>query len=150
MKSYSSATALRADFATHWGSYEAMPGVKEPSIEIRHTTDKVYRDYTGRSGPEYTNTWASYKLDQLPGCCGVVVSNGAFIDKDQRGVGLGTFFHNERIELSKYLGYSCMMATTTNNNLTEQHILKSSGWNNVHSFTNRRTGNRVQIWIKDI
>lgn len=128
------------------------------TLQIRHETKKAYRlryslsDLTRLrySLSELTTHWAGYKLSPFPGCCGIVVSFNAFIDKDYQGYGLGQWFHQQRLTLMKVLGYSCAMCTVTSDNDVEKHILTKNGWKSVHSFKNSRTGNTVEIWVKDL
>jgi len=47
-------------------------------------------------------------------------------------------------------GYSATICTVTSTNTKQINILLKNGWKGVHSFKNRRTGNTVEIWVKDI
>ena len=97
----------------------------------------------------YPLTWVQYALSPLPGCCGVVVSHDSYLHTNYRGVGLGDFFHKERLQLMKDLGYSCSLATVQANNEAEKKILWNNGWKKVHEFTNSRTSNLIEIWVRD-
>jgi len=144
MKVYRSPEEFKIQY--NWARTDTgvLYGVKEPSVRVARQVPVVSNQQLNDM------IWSSYNLDQLPGCCGVVVSNGAYLNHNQRGYGLGEYFHKERIDLATYMGYSCMMATTILNNEAENHILRNNGWKTVHSFVNKRTGNTVLIWIKDI
>lgn len=111
----------------------------------RWTTSQFYN-----SLQTYNWIWTSYTLTTLPGCCGVVVSTNAFVNVNAQGKGLGDYFHKERLELMEELGYSCGLCTVTSENWKEIQILKKNDWKKVHDFLNKRTGNTVEIWVKDI
>lgn len=143
-KIYSSAEAFKEEFKD-WVSEDGdLRSVKEPMVHVQRQTTRIY----GQKMHE--QPWMGYNLTQLPGCCGVVVSNGAWIEGNVRGNGLGDYFHRERISLSEFMGYTVMMCTTVSSNEAENHILEKNDWKKVHTFQNKRTGNTVFIWIKDI
>lgn len=141
---FESADAVQAEFDFAKNGEGRLQFQKEESIRIARKQQRIY------SNQFHDSEWSVYNLTQLPGCCGVVVSHGSWLDPNKRGIGLGEYFHKERLNLAEYLGYSCMVATTTDQNKAEQHILEKNGWKKVHTFENYRTGNVVQIWIKDI
>lgn len=141
---YDSVEALR----TAQGAYLSA-GVPHRDVYIEHKTDASPYINSGDKTP-YTQTWAQYTLSQMPGCCGLVVSNHAFISSQYRGYGFGEYFHKERLKLMYDLGYSCGMATSTENNAQENRILEKNGWKKVHQFKNRRTNNTVFVWVKDL
>jgi hypothetical protein len=108
-------------------------------------------DVLGSYPPELKEViWSSYCVSPLPGCCGVIVSHNASVHRDMTGKGLGKYFHAERLEFMRDLGYSCGLATTVSYNETEIRILEANGWQAVHKFTNRRTRRQVTIWVKDL
>ncbi len=99
---------------------------------------------------DYDSIWAQYSLAGFPGCCGILVSTGAYVIHELQGLGLGNYFHKERLKLAKDMGYSCIMCTTIFQNKAEIAILEKNNWKKVHEFENSRTKNIVQIWVKDI
>src|SRR4051812_16307854 len=80
----------------------------------------------------YLKVWSQYFLSPFPGCCGLVVSHGSWLMTDKRGLGLGQYFHQERLSLMKVLGYSCGIATVVKGNTAETAILNKNGWTPVH------------------
>lgn len=120
----------------------------EETINIEH---KVAKE-VGYKGKQYemTFSWASYSLSPFPGNCGIVVSHNAWIDTDQRGYGLGQYFHEERLKFIKDLGYSCGICTVISTNTAEKNLLLKNNWKRVYSFLNKRTSNTCEIWVKDI
>lgn len=120
----------------------------EYPIHINHET-KIVKEYLNLL-EEQTVSWASYKLEKMPGCCGLVVSYNSFIRNEFQNYKLGDFFHKERITICKDAGYSCMIATSVENNTIQSNLFEKNDWIKVHSFTNKRTKNVVDIWIKDL
>jgi hypothetical protein len=115
------------------------------TIQISRRTERTQEKWTDSSYP-----WVHYCLSPLPGCCGVVVSHNAYLASDYRGYGLGDYFHKERLSLMKDLGYSCGLCTVTSDNEVQKNLLLKNGWKLIHVFKNKRTGNLVEIWSKDI
>ena len=115
-------------------------------------TIKIWREIerVTESGMKWTCSWVRYALSPFPDCCGLVISHDAWLDKDNRGLGLGTYFHKERLKLMKDLGYSCGICTVLKDNIIERHVLGQNGWKKIHEFKNKRTGNDLEIWVKDI
>ena len=52
--------------------------------------------------------------------------------------------------IARRLGYSLLQATVVSTNEAEIHILEKFGWKRGASFTNRRTGNDVIVYFKDL
>lgn len=143
MKVYPSVEGYRSDIdkALKFGFHQP--------IMIQHHIDYQKETYD-KSLKEYGMVWAQYKLQQMPGCCGLAVSFNAEINEYVRQYGLGEYFHEERLNLCKDSGYSCMIATTTDKNVIQQNLFQKKGWIMVHSFINKRTKNTVEIWVKDL
>lgn len=146
---YSSSDAYRQSKTIAGGTYQRVTGGFSQPIVIQHTSQfkNVKDDGTVE---DLLRTWASYKLTQLPGYCGIAVSYNSFVTKEVREYGLGEHFHKERIQLCKDSGYSCMIATSIDDNIIQANLFEKNKWEKVHSFTNKRTKNIVSIWIKDI
>lgn len=110
--------------------------VKDESIEGTHLT--------------MSNIIASFTLVQLNGCCGICVSTGALVDTNFQGKGLGTLLNNFRQEIAKCQGYTVLLCTDQDKNERQRAILKKNGWKDVYKFTNKRTGNLLNITIKEL
>lgn len=87
---------------------------------------------------------AQCKLNQLPGCCGVLVSNGAHVNT-LRGRGIGTAMARLRLDIAKMFGYTTLLCTDVTDNLPQRRILERLGYSNLFEFKNRRTNNHVAI-----
>jgi hypothetical protein len=98
--------------------------------------------YTVFDNDEFIGT---FSLQQLPGCCGVCVSFWARTADGQKRKGYGTALNEYRKELAKSMGYTVLMCTDVAHNVPQRKILEKNGWKTLQSFTNKRTGNTVNI-----
>jgi hypothetical protein len=98
--------------------------------------------YTVFDNDEFIGT---FNLQQLPGCCGVCVSFWARTADGQKRKGYGTALNAYRKELAKKMGYTVLMCTDVDRNVPQRKILEKNGWKTLQSFTNKRTGNKVNI-----
>jgi hypothetical protein len=88
---------------------------------------------------------AHFKLVEMPGCCGVVISTGAFTSESFRQRGIGTALNKFRMAIAKAIGYSTMMCTAVDDGITEK-ILNKNGWTKIGGFVNRRTDNSISMY----
>lgn len=72
----------------------------------------------------YTSQHGYYEFNQFPGCAQLIVSNHAFITKDQRGKGYGKHQQRVKLDLAAELGYNCIICTVKSTNLREKHIMR--------------------------
>ncbi len=93
---------------------------------------------------------AGFKLVCMPGCCGIVVSTGAYVAAHQQGKGLGTLLNQMRVQIAWQLGYTVMICTDVEGNEPQRVILRTNGWDNIWYFTNRRTQNVVNVDMIDL
>lgn len=95
---------------------------------------------------------ASFKLNQLHGQCGVVVSNATVVTDNHRRKGVGTILQTIKELVAKHCDYSQMLATTNLHNEYQERILRKYGWYDVPmlAFRNKRSGNNITIWGKRI
>jgi hypothetical protein len=88
---------------------------------------------------------AHFRLIEMPGCCGVVISTGAWTSDEFRKRGIGTALNRFRMAIAKATGYATMMCTAIDDGITEK-ILAKNGWTRVSRFVNRRTNNPISIF----
>jgi len=93
------------------------------------------------------NIIATFTLSRMPGCCGIVVSNGVAISPKYQHKGLGNALHKIRLDMIKHLGYSCVICTDITGNVPQEKLLYANGWTRVNSFVNKRTDNDVSVFI---
>jgi ribosomal protein S18 acetylase RimI-like enzyme len=87
-------------------------------------------------------------LVQLPGCCGICVSTGAFVKEDLRGMGIGTIMATLRLEVAKAYGFTAMLCTDVAKNGPQQGVLNKHGYEKVFEFKNSRTDNDVLVHMR--
>lgn len=87
-----------------------------------------------------------YELNTFPGCNQIVVSNHAFIEKGERGKGLGNEAHFQRLSKMRELGYDYALCTVVKDNEAQIHILEKNGWRKLDEFWNRETEHQVLIY----
>lgn len=97
----------------------------------------------------YYEKWM-FRMEQLPGCCGVAVHFNTWVTYFLRSFGLGQKINRWSIETARKLGYGYIMATVTDDNAVQKHIMQKHGWKAVDSFVNPRTGNTVLIYGRNL
>lgn len=91
-----------------------------------------------------------FYLSPMPGCCGIVVVHGMWLNEKTRGQALSDPIRKLKTDLCKALGYSQMIATTRMDQIPAVGNFFKSKYNIVKTFTNRRTDNLLAIGLKDI
>jgi RimJ/RimL family protein N-acetyltransferase len=91
-----------------------------------------------------------YELNPFPGCNQLVVSNHAWVAPENRGKGLGTVIHGERLAKMRILGYDYAICTVRCTNEPQICILKNAGWKKLDDFLNRETGHCIELWGKKL
>lgn len=95
-------------------------------------------------------TISEFKLLQMPGCCGICISTGTYVNPDFRGKGVNILLNNFRIDIAKHLGYGLLMCTDLKSNTPQMKTLDKNGWKHIHEFKNPRTGNILNVTIKEL
>ena len=93
---------------------------------------------------------SQFKLIQMPGCCGICISTGTYINPEFRGKGVNIILNNFRIDIATYLGYGLLMCTDLKSNIPQMKTLDKNGWKHIHEFKNPRTGNILNVTIKEL
>lgn len=89
---------------------------------------------------------ATFGLDQLPGCCGVVVSHSSMVEAKYREKGVGKELNQLRLDIATTMGYGYMLATTIEGNDAQTKIMLDNGWETLKVFINPKTKNKVFLW----
>jgi hypothetical protein len=92
----------------------------------------------------------SFRIRQLPGCCGVGVSTGVEVREQYRNKGVSTLMNKFRQEYAKLLSYGVLMCTDVETNIAQQKVLEKNKWKKLHSFRNPKTSNQVAIHLIDL
>jgi hypothetical protein len=90
------------------------------------------------------------EIDNLPGCDQVAVFHNVWMPEKERGKGYGNTAHRERMRVAHNLGYDAAVCTVRFDNYAEKTILKKNGWKNVFGFKSSKTGNYVELWVRDV
>ena len=90
------------------------------------------------------------EIENLPGCSQFAVFHSVFVPPEERGKGLGTKAHEERLEEARKLGYQVAVCTALETNSAQIAILQNYGWEKVKRFLSNKTGNHVGLWIKTL
>ena len=93
---------------------------------------------------------SQFKLIQMTGCCGICISTGTYVNPDFRGKGVNIILNNFRIDIAKHLGYGLLMCTDLKSNTPQMKTLDKNGWKHIHEFKNPRTGNILNVTIKEL
>ena len=93
---------------------------------------------------------SQFKLIQMPGCCGICISTGTYVNPEFRGKGVNIILNNFRIDIATYLGYGLLMCTDLKSNMPQMKTLDKNGWKHIHEFKNPRTGNILNVTIKEL
>ena len=91
-----------------------------------------------------------FKLIQMSGCCGICISAGTYVNPEFRGKGVNIILNNFRIDIAKHLGYGLLMCTDLKSNTPQMKTLDKNGWKHIHEFKNPRTGNILNVTIKEL
>lgn len=85
-----------------------------------------------------------FTLQEMPGCCGICINMRSihmvmplFRDKNVSHI-LDFFVRN----IARCMGYTIMLRTTVSDSITNEWF---SEWENIYSFTNKKTNNVVNI-----
>lgn len=93
---------------------------------------------------------ASWSLDQMQGCCGIVTSYHVGVRDEWQKRGIGAILLKIRMEAAKAAGYTVMTATTVSYNEPECKLLTRAGWKVVNEFKSVRTGNVIKVWMMNL
>ncbi len=122
----------------------------EPIVTVNKHEDKGFSYKISTYGAGTYMDIAEFYLQELPGCCGILVFYHASVAKDYRGKGLGKLLLKVREESAVKAGYTVGLCTVLKDNKTENKILSMGGWEVKYDFTNSRTKNKVNTYIKNL
>lgn len=90
---------------------------------------------------------ASMRLVEMPGCCGILISTGAYVYTRFRRMSINTILNKFRVNIARFMGYSVILCTDISTNIAEKKTLNKNEWNDILHFTNKRTKNPVDISV---
>jgi len=88
---------------------------------------------------------AGWYLQEMPGCCGICVSTGAYVMPDFRKKGIGSLLNKLRIAIATELKYGLLLCTDVADNTPQQRILEKNGWDKIDVFSNPKTDNIINV-----
>lgn len=93
---------------------------------------------------------ANFRLKELWGCCGVMVSHNAHVADKLQNKGVGAILLSVRMDAVRRHGYGQMLATVLHDNTAERKILAEAGWRLVGEFRNPRTNRIVCDYLANL
>ena len=134
---------------TAWNGAWTIAGVFDLNKDTIDKRDWMLGEYKIAEAPT-ADALASWKLYQLPHCCGICVSCNAWVHPDWRGRGNGKLLNQLRQQIARSMSYSLLMCTDVETNAAQRGVLRSNGWKDLHTFVNSRTNNTVIISVIDL
>lgn len=116
----------------------------EEHRDLQHQAQWLLGKYRVTYRGEEVSTW---KLYQMPHCCGIMVSCNVNITENFRHKRIGTTLNILRQDIGRLLGYSCILCTDIEQNKYQRRILATNGWKDIHNVVNKRTQNRIYISV---
>ena len=93
---------------------------------------------------------ATFSLQELPGCCGVLVSYWSEVVSQWQKKGVGTSLLTIRMATARAMKYGLLLATVDQSNKVECKLLLDQGWNKLREFRNPRTGNIIEVYSTNL
>jgi len=107
------------------------------------------REFTSDPTKHYDYHVASFDLEHMPGCGGILLSHKTWVGHSERGKGIGTLMQEMKMWIASKLEAGMLLATVVVGNEAEEAILGKHGWKQVGpAFRNVHTENNVQMWQK--
>ncbi len=104
-------------------------------------------EWSGRPGKFYDYHVASFQLDHMVGCGGILLSHGSYVVLSQQGKGLGSLMQEMKLWIAGQLEVGQLLATVVAGNEAEEGLLEKHGWQKLgQPFRNVHTENTVQMW----
>lgn len=89
-----------------------------------------------------------HSVSAMPGCQDVAVSHGLWRTRGPSGRGKEAII--ARLALMERLGFSAFICTVNTANEKEKECLRYAECKCVFSFYDSRTGNAVEVWMKQL
>lgn len=94
---------------------------------------------------------AGFRMEQMQGCCAVLISFDTIVYEEYRGLGIGTLMQSMKEWIARKRGFVKIISTSTTDNEVQTSLLKSSGWTRLSKpFCNPKTDNVIVIWEKNV
>jgi hypothetical protein len=94
------------------------------------------------------NLVTTFSLYYFPGCCALAISSGAVVNFPNKGINkLGLQL---RMMLAGAAGFTGLICTDVAHNTYSIRTIEGAGFDQLSTITNRRTKNRVNLYLKEI
>lgn len=114
-------------------------------LELAYQASRV-----SSTGVRYEYDIGGFTLMEQPNCCGALLSTRTWVHTDWQRMGMASEMMKLKLGIAEAFGYSVILATVRLDNEGELHILNKFGWKQISEFLNRRTGNKVGFFVKNI
>src|SRR5206468_2279986 len=111
--------------------------------------ERVTSDDLSVHSASLAQSW-HFQMQQLPGCCGVIVSFHQFICEALRNKGLGKRLQALKEAIARKLKFGLMLCTVTADNEAQVKVLTATGWKEIDNFINPHTQHKVLLFSKHI
>lgn len=91
---------------------------------------------------------ASCRIQPFPSCPAMCIFRNVKVHEEYRGKGIGTLYHQIRLQHARNLGYSVAFATIDLKNEPQFKIMQKFDWVVVNSIKNEKTGNIIYTYQK--
>jgi hypothetical protein len=98
-------------------------------------------------GGMFARWFTSFSVVQFPGCCAIGVSTGTAVNPDFQRKGINRLGMQLRIAIARYSGWTSLICTDKTTNTPSIRTISGAGFQQIHQLVNRRTENKVGVYI---
>lgn len=131
----------------HPPPYHPITGLGSVLIgaDVDHLLIRVVRKH-----PDHVQVITAFQLVKFPGCCAFIISTGTYVMKEFQGKGVNNLTNLLRQEIARYHNFTSIICTDVDDNVPERKTLARNGWKDIYQVTNKRTGHKVNITVKEL
>lgn len=94
----------------------------------------------------YAFSYGVFNISPIPGQPQVAHCHSFFVSISFRGLGYGKKLKRKQMETLAREQFDYATCTVDSSNHAQRAILEKCGWNQLASFTNRRSGSTTELW----
>jgi hypothetical protein len=137
------------------GTQECIQLTRETGNLINPSSDSGYYAIGSYSRREENrgitlNHFTGFRMYPFPGCCALCISSGAFVRPGFTQRGINKLCLQLRELIAAFTGYTGLICTDKANNIPSIRTIEGAGFQKLYDLQNRRTRNKVNIYIKDL
>jgi hypothetical protein len=114
--------------------------LNQRELQVQITRDIDYLHY----GKDLFLT--KFSISWMPECPKVVIFHSVSVELTERNKGIGSTFHEIRLQIAKAFGATTALCTVNASNKVEKYILKKHGWQFAASVNPPNT----ELWSKQL